>query len=898
MGIKVEDLYKDFGHKQKSIKDLAQFIKIRTGKVPNYNVLLGAGCSVTSGVRSGQDLVQIWKKELFIQSYENNKINNDASTNCYEEVYRSLIEDREKIDFAKITEYFQSNYAGDWYYSNKEYSSLFERKFDLPRQRRAFVEREVRNASPSLGYAYLVSLIEESYFNTIFTTNFDDLINEAFYQYSSDERPIICAHDSAISSITVTSPRPKIIKLHGDYLFDDIKTTISETESLQNNMKEKFKEFAKDYGLIVCGYSGCDRSVMDILELLQRNENYYKNGIYWIFRKNSDVNDEVRKLLRHDRVFYIIEDGFDEAFAQLYVEIMGKETLSLDTTVFSANPNQLIIEKLLKNEYLRSSHNIILKKEYERLQAHNKEDGLIDLLKKIGFFEGIAAQDGLNKRLTDHTLRNLVKIKQLIEQEKYEVAITQLGSYLTDRNKKDEKIAYYNQLLHCHIKMKNLTEVDSVIHKLVSLDNGNPKYFLQKLPLLNEKEEKIKVIEEAIERDPYNHDLYIRKARVLQEIFNRIYDANKRMELSSAILDAYNKSIKRYPSVKNKAWFGLALFIFNNNLQDNSNGYSVDEIISTLEEQDKYNHMLLQLKFDLLGCRDKDYIKYLEELDEAIDKTTNDPYLLKELKIRVFVDKGDYSEATKLLLKVKDSVEEYLYIKFFIDLEADIAVRRDADYAKAVNLLTIQSADDVSKIRSKRIIQYALYANKLDKANEEFSLIEKGLNNDERLEVSSDILFHEKKYEDAIQLNTQREQSLDAYISIVYILLIQERYGEAEDKAKQFLNEHSFHPSLDILILNYELAKKKQGKHIQKERVSKILEHASTNSIKSACYCLLEQYKKAYQALVQELKDNKGFCYQIMVWPIYWQFREQKDYKKLIDDYQEYFDKFDYLENL
>ncbi len=85
---------------------------------------------------------------------------------------------------------------------------------DLQRQRRVFVENEVSGKKPSIGYAYLVRLIERGFFNTVFTTNFDDLLNEAFYRFSKN-RPIVCAHDSSISGVTITSSRPKIIKLHG-----------------------------------------------------------------------------------------------------------------------------------------------------------------------------------------------------------------------------------------------------------------------------------------------------------------------------------------------------------------------------------------------------------------------------------------------------------------------------------------------------------------------------------------------------------------------------------------------------------------------------------------------------------------------------------------------------------
>ena len=89
-----------------------------------------------------------------------------------------------------------------------------------------------------------MKLIAAGYFNTVFTTNFDDLLNEAFYRFSH-VRPVVCAHDSSISGVTITSDRPKIIKLHGDYLFDNIKTTLRETESLEMNMRMNFRSLQR-----------------------------------------------------------------------------------------------------------------------------------------------------------------------------------------------------------------------------------------------------------------------------------------------------------------------------------------------------------------------------------------------------------------------------------------------------------------------------------------------------------------------------------------------------------------------------------------------------------------------------------------------------------------------------
>ncbi|MHA0900383.1 hypothetical protein [Enterobacter ludwigii] len=51
--------------KKRTIKDLADYINIRSGQTPNYSLFLGAGASVTSGIRTGFELVQDWREEIF-----------------------------------------------------------------------------------------------------------------------------------------------------------------------------------------------------------------------------------------------------------------------------------------------------------------------------------------------------------------------------------------------------------------------------------------------------------------------------------------------------------------------------------------------------------------------------------------------------------------------------------------------------------------------------------------------------------------------------------------------------------------------------------------------------------------------------------------------------------------
>lgn len=267
---------------------LVNILKSTRDHHPNFVLMLGAGTSVTSNVVLVKDMLKEWR----VRHYE---------------MYKEGTETQEEHLIKQ-----------NWYQTPDEYSVLFEKLYDQPSQRREYIESCIKDSSPSWGYIYLVNLIRNKIFNTVFTTNFDDLLNEACYLFSSEVRPIVCAHDSSISSVRITSQRPKIIKLHGDFLFDNIKNTIRELETLEQNTQDKFKQYASEFGFIVLGYSGNDRSVMDTFNTLLRFDQYFPNGIYWCVRKGSEISERVDLLTRFPK-FKIVEiDGFDEFSADVH----------------------------------------------------------------------------------------------------------------------------------------------------------------------------------------------------------------------------------------------------------------------------------------------------------------------------------------------------------------------------------------------------------------------------------------------------------------------------------------------------------------------------------------------------------------------------------------------------
>ena len=186
-------------------------------------------------------------------------------------------------------------------------------------------------------------------------------MNEACFLYTGC-KPIVCAHDSAVSGIRVTSNRLKILKLHGDFLYDSIKNTIKETDVLEKNMQSKFMQFSREYGLIVIGYGGNDRSIMDILDSMVRPsepEPYFPNGLYWCHRKGGKISKKLDRLLQREKAYLVEIDGFDEFMAELH-QFLGCSLPASVRDPYKATTDRLnsfVSEKAIDHPVIRQHAN-------------------------------------------------------------------------------------------------------------------------------------------------------------------------------------------------------------------------------------------------------------------------------------------------------------------------------------------------------------------------------------------------------------------------------------------------------------------------------------------------------------------------------------------------------------
>ncbi|MCG9552664.1 SIR2 family protein [Vibrio sp. Isolate32] len=548
-------------------KHLINILKNTQNHHPNFTLFLGAGASVTSKVKPAGELIKEWRQ-------------------AYSDMY--------DCESEKLEDQY-------WYGKHQEYSVLFEKLYDQPSQRREFIETCIDNAKPSWGYIYLVNLLKNKHFNTIFTTNFDDLVNEACYTFSDSLRPIVCAHDSSINSVRLTSERPKIIKLHGDFLFDNIKNTVRELESLESNMREKFKQYASEFGLIVVGYAGNDRSVMDTLNTLLFTGEHFPHGVYWCVREDTkfeDLSEPLKALSRFPNFHLVKIDGFDEFFAQIH------QALDCDLQQEVSDPYNALVKKLNKTFNNDSSYDAIndadlspgqtiIQRDYSRLVEQLSEIGTATKLRKQ-LSDALKAldEDILDKintafeSMDDQTFKtsmqdfldivkanggrplmpvpNYLLARNYFKEEKYNEAIT----YALDAIKEDQN-AYPTPLaIDSMVNLNDFTLFDVLIDTIKGL-KINDRSFSSILDSVVELTSQNMLNEARITLDlirSFNTKAAHRRYIVLNSMLIEILDKGDKVHFSEAEIDRL--IIEFQSSVENSSdpWGSLGLAIICNHL--------------------------------------------------------------------------------------------------------------------------------------------------------------------------------------------------------------------------------------------------------------------------------------------------------------------------------------------
>jgi hypothetical protein len=853
-----KELQQELRNKERSVTDLIRFVKTRADKNPNYSLFLGAGCSITSDVKSATELIKQWKKDIYISE-------NDIEIEDYDE--------------NSVEDFFLKKM---WYDSRNPYSALFEKKYDLPRQRRMFVEQEVRDKIPSIGYSYLIKLVENNYFKTLFTTNFDDLLNESFYQYSTN-RPILCAHDSAINSITITSKRPKIIKLHGDYLFDDIKSTLRETESLEENIKNKFIEFAKDYGLIIIGYGGNDRSIVDILSYLLKNEEYFKNGIYWCLREDTEINEDLRKLLWKDRVYYVKIEGFDELMSEMNYKL-NNNILPIDSSFLNEKKNKTI-EQLISNPYLKNTNSKYIINDFKKLNDTKEKDIVSSFLKYVNAKddpneknnEGFILKDEINIAITNEEQEFLIEIQQELFSNNYGLACELINKKLKNTNANSQ---FYINLIekkaNCLRKLNKIPQSIEQYKILIAKEPNRISLYLNLTNLIDDTTEKIKLLDKAELIEPYFYRIYNKKIEILYQKY--VNGIDKIDDDLKQILDIISKSTTVNPAIINNSW--MRKFDVLKKLNKDIQVYIPihEELLNSLEIQDKYHPNIIKKKIELFELKKEKPEFIIKYILESINNTNQIEWKkFNELSLLNYYSNSNNID--KIQERINYIEQTYIYDDEYLYEKASLELEKLNNIDSAIE--TLLRIKNKTKKVYQRLFTYYLYQEKFESAQE---ILVNNLNNDEEAQETFYTAKQDfKKSLSIIQiLLLKNPGNYNLSLTESYLLLKTGDFQTAQNHLKKYLTSSNY--TDPHLLINYYIASKKIKGNIKEDKVKeKLITGVNDDLILAAAYAILNDSKNTYLKLSSAIRDNYSRRYNIKDWIVFEEMFKIEKIKKLLE---------------
>lgn len=266
-----------------------------------HSVLLGAGASVESGIQSAADCIWEWKKEIFLSR-------NPGMIGTYGNPKQDNVR-------RVIQQWIDSQNSFPAENSAEEYSFFVEKAYPISDDRRKYFQGLIAGREPSLGYHLIAMLAQRNIIKSVWTTNFDGLMIKCAHQYASLIPIEITAQTSNRIYRGDVAGELLCIALHGDYKYGDLKNTEQELDSQNGELVKALRHELTNRDLIVFGYSGRDRSLMQALTQVYSERGAGK--LFWC-GYGQDAPVSVKQLIAHAdehgrNAFYIPTAGFDSA---------------------------------------------------------------------------------------------------------------------------------------------------------------------------------------------------------------------------------------------------------------------------------------------------------------------------------------------------------------------------------------------------------------------------------------------------------------------------------------------------------------------------------------------------------------------------------------------------------
>jgi tetratricopeptide (TPR) repeat protein len=512
----------------RTVKELARTLD----SVPDgsYAFLIGAGASrpEPAEIPTADELIAKFKEELYQRDAPHRK---------------------DKADWAGE---YEKEHRADW---QNEYGFWFSKRHPTPAARKDEIREIVEYEDLPFGQIILANMMDDGIVSHTFTPNFDDLLFDAFHEFSK-QRPMFVDHQAKAPDLALSDDRPAIVKLHGDYIHDTQNTT-EETDKLNPELRDLFEQALNEYGFVVVGYGGTDDSIMDVLE----NTSFTQHGLFWC--QYGDLEDRVENLLRESENAYRVHiDGADELFGALWRESESVELPQSEEIMNRAEQRRDMIQRR-KDEFADTTQSDSNGEKEEQTVIESKLWDINDKLTEGEYESAIEIANQVleldHKNSTAYVLRGIAK-RNL---ERYEEAIED-STQAIDLDPKNTA-AYHSRGI-AKRKLEQYEEAIEDYSEAIDLDPKNAVAYYNRgsaKGALELYKEAIEDYSEAIDLDPEDAEAYHNRG-----------NAKSELERYEEAIEDYSEAINLDPEYAsayfNRGWVEVELERYEEAIEDYS----------------------------------------------------------------------------------------------------------------------------------------------------------------------------------------------------------------------------------------------------------------------------------------------------------------------------------------
>lgn len=296
-----------------------EFTGIYCAKPENFAWLIGAGASRAAGLPTASDLIWDLKRRYYTREENQDISRQDLQSQAV----------RERIQSFMLSRGFPAEGHQD------EYVIYFEKIFadDKERQRKylsaALSEARV---TLSVGNRVLAALMAQRLARSVFTTNFDTVVERAVAEVSGAS--IAAYHlEGATAAVHALNNEefPLYVKLHGDFRYESLKNLPADLAAQNDELARCLLLAGSRFGFVATGYSGRDASLMTELHRIVAGQNPFPHGLFWTGMKGVPVAASVESLLADARTKgvkaeYVEIETFDTLMLRLWRNVEGKQS--------------------------------------------------------------------------------------------------------------------------------------------------------------------------------------------------------------------------------------------------------------------------------------------------------------------------------------------------------------------------------------------------------------------------------------------------------------------------------------------------------------------------------------------------------------------------------------------